>query len=467
MRTIVRYLLLCLLLTCFGVGKAQLWESVGDGFNRWVRALWTDSSTGNLYAVGNFWMSGDSAVSGIASWDGDHWHSVGGGSVGNLGGIQGGPIISVATFDGNVFVGGMMDMMGGDTSCALLSRWDGLQWNPCGHPNSQIVFDIANGNLFAMGFFDYISGHPTKRFARWNGSEWERFGDSLPITSNDGAVSTAEFFRGDYYFGGNFFMDTLNEIMSWDGSEWDDLDGGIKGNGWVVDIQAYKDLLYVGGLFNRASGNADDYLMAWNGTQWLDAFEKVQFTSQIRRMSVIDDTLYILGGSFYVEADTGWTGPFNLARFDGVNFCPFGRTHIQVFEHNEVTDIAQYQKELYFSTRITLAGEYVDYIAKWIGGDSTDICVSQPVRVQDPEWTQKPTISLNPNPTKSSFTLTLPANTSTCTLKIHDITGREVASSRTYRAGDPPVDVAHLSAGLYFVEVRIKDRVEVVKLVKL
>ncbi len=109
----------------------------------------------------------------------------------------------------------------------------------------------------------------------------------------------------------------------------------------------------------------------------------------------------------------------------------------------------------------------MDYIAKWIGGDSTDICVSQPVRVQDPEWTQKPTISLNPNPTKSSFTLTLPANTSTCTLKIHDITGREVASSRTYRAGDPPVDVAHLSAGLYFVEVRIKDRVEVVKLVKL
>ncbi len=84
MRTILRYLLLCLLLTCFAVGKAQLWESVGDGFNRWVRALWTDSSAGKLYAVGNFWMSGDSAVSGIASWDGYHWHSVGGGSVGNL-----------------------------------------------------------------------------------------------------------------------------------------------------------------------------------------------------------------------------------------------------------------------------------------------------------------------------------------------------------------------------------------------
>ncbi len=84
---------------------------------------------------------------------------------------------------------------------------------------------------------------------------------------------------------------------------------------------------------------------------------------------------------------------------------------------------------------------------------------------QDP-MTQNPTISLYPNPTKSNFTLTLPPNTSTCTLKIHDITGREVAPARTYRAGDPPVDVTHLSAGLYFVEVRVKDRVEVIKLVK-
>jgi hypothetical protein len=28
------------------------------------------------------------------------------------------------------------------------------------------------------------------------------------------------------------------------------------------------------------------------------------------------------------------------------------------------------------------------------------------------------------------------------------------------------LDIAHLSAGLYFVEVQVKDRVEVVKLVK-
>ncbi len=73
---------------------------------------------------------------------------------------------------------------------------------------------------------------------------------------------------------------------------------------------------------------------------------------------------------------------------------------------------------------------------------------------------------LYPNPTKSDFSLHLPENIKSCTLKIHDITGREVAASRTYRAGDPPVDVTHLSAGLYFVEVRVKDRVEVIKLVK-
>ncbi len=456
-------ILICFILVLNGTAKSQLWGPVGDGFNRWVRALWADSSSGKLYAVGHFWMSGDSSVSAIACWDGNQWQGVGGGSVGNLGIIQGGPIMSVATMDGNVFVGGMMDMMGGDTSCAVLSRWDGVRWNPCGRPNSQIGFDIANGNLFAMGFFDHISGLPTKLFARWNGNDWERFGDSLPFTVNDGAMNAVEYFQENYFVGGNFYLDSLKEIMRWDGANWDDLGGGIRGDAWVTDIQAYKDLLFVGGNFNQASGNVDDFLMAWDGTQWLDAFEKVQFTSQIRRLAVIDDELYILGGRFFVQADTGWSGPFVLARYDGVNFCPFGRTHIDVFEGNEVTDIAEFQESLYVATRLTLAGEYVNYIARWLGGDSTDICISQPVRTQDPA-APAPLVTLAPNPAQSHFTLTLPQGSAVADLQIHDVAGRLVVPTQRYRAGEP-VDVAALPAGLYFVEVRMRGRVEVLKMI--
>ena len=129
-------------------------------------------------------------------------------------------------------------------------------------------------------------------------------------------------------------------------------------------------------------------------------------------------------------------------------------------------DVAGLNGHLYVTTSYYNHADPFRFIAKWIGGDSTDICISQPVRIHDPALTQNPTISLYPNPTNSSFTLTLPPNTSTCTLKIHDITSHEVAPARTYRAGDPPVDVAHLSAGLYFVEVQVKDWVEVTKLVK-
>jgi len=75
-------------------------------------------------------------------------------------------------------------------------------------------------------------------------------------------------------------------------------------------------------------------------------------------------------------------------------------------------------------------------------------------------------ISMFPNPTHSTFTLTLPPTAGSCTLRIHDITGRQVGLRCTYHVGDAPVDVEALPAGLYFVEVNIHGKTEVIKLVK-
>ncbi len=460
MRTIVRYLLLCLLLTCFGVGKGQLWESVGGGLNNSAYSLFPDSATGLLYVGGDFDSAGAVRACNLASWNGANWNKVGTELQDTVCPFAYATVISVAKFDGDLFASGAFRFQGSSTSQYFI-RWNGLAWDTTCLTNSGGWFEIVNGELLAMGIVNELNGTKVGRILRWNGVDsWGSFGDSLAYTDPGYWIQGGTFYKGKYYFGGNFSTwNGISEIASWDGSSWNPLGNGIMGDSWVNKLQAFQGQLFVGGEFESSAGNASSYLAAWDGSQWYDPFPLVQYSSQVRDMQLIEGKLHILG-THRVWNGSSWQGPYQIAHFDGQQFCSFGGQDILP------RDVASLNGQLYVTTGYYIHADTFGGIAKWIGGDSTDICISQPVRIQDQALTENPTISLYPNPTNSSFTLTLPPNTSTCSLKIHDITGREVASARTYRAGDPPVDVTHLSAGLYFVEVRVKDRVEVIKLVK-
>jgi hypothetical protein len=72
---------------------------------------------------------------------------------------------------------------------------------------------------------------------------------------------------------------------------------------------------------------------------------------------------------------------------------------------------------------------------------------------------------LYPNPSNSSFDI----GSSKATIfevKISDITGRTVMQPFIYRSGSAPVNVEQLPAGIYLVQVRVKDRVQTVKFIK-
>ena len=452
-----------------GKSNAQLWEKVNGGCTGEVRSFFADSSDGLLYVAGAFQWAGNVQGRSVATWDGSNWGPIGGGTGDTLNAFWSPPILSIVRFQDDLFVGGTMGYMEGNRAIKFLSRWDGSQWNACGNPTSAAQLSVTDGRLFAMGGFDSIGGRPIKYLAQWDGLEWQPFGHPLQF-SFGGRIGSSEFYKGEYYFAGNFnHPDGYKEIIRWDGANWRTVGSGVR-NGSLIDIKVYRGQLFVGGEFHAGDGNPASYLMAWDGNQWYDPFPQVQYTTQVKDLEIINDELYIVG-NHAVWDGTQFRGLYNLAKYDGQEFCSFGGDYLWT------TSITGFKNELYVSTGHVInpfgddslfpnGRDTVNFIAKWIGGDSTDICISQPVRIQDPTWMQNATISLYPNPTNSSFTLNLPPNTTTCTLKIHDITGREVAPAHTYRAVDPPVDVAHLSAGLYFVEVRVKDRVEVVKLVK-
>jgi hypothetical protein len=214
----------------------------------------------------------------------------------------------------------------------------------------------------------------------------------------------------------------------------------------------------VGGYFHEAAGNAGDMLMTWDGTEYKSCFPYVHYDSQLYDLEVIDGKLYFIAWH-HVWDGHAWQGPFSIGRYDGQQFCSFGG-----ITQNDMQDIAGLNGELYVTiARPLLQGDSMHFIAQWMGGDSVDVCIADPLAISVPPPFVE-TMRLYPNPTAGRFVLELPAGVSKCSLRLLDVAGREVIAPFTYLGGE--VDVAMLPKGLYFVEVTHKAQRQVMKLVK-
>ncbi|MBK9453039.1 MAG: T9SS type A sorting domain-containing protein [Bacteroidetes bacterium] len=228
-----------------------------------------------------------------------------------------------------------------------------------------------------------------------------------------------------------------------------------------MSFEIYMDRLIVGGRFSLGEGNPGNAIASWNGIEWSELGGGIGGqNASIRDMEIHDGSLYVVGG--FSSADG--IPCSGIAKWDGLKWCCLG---FDSPDGNGLFSTIQHQNSLYVGGAFKVIDtDSINSVAKWIGGSYVEACGNSTSMLEANEPPHA-TISLYPNPANSSFTLTLPANTSTCTLTI-DITGpRGRGLPRTCRAWVTRLRTStHLSAGLYFVEVRVKDRVEVIKLVK-
>jgi hypothetical protein len=96
------------------------WQPLGTGINSRVYALTVFN--GELFAGGWISSAGSVSVKDIARWDGMTWRSLGTGMHGgdSLGSLQG--VYALASYRGNVIVGGDFTSAGGNNS-AFWARW--------------------------------------------------------------------------------------------------------------------------------------------------------------------------------------------------------------------------------------------------------------------------------------------------------------------------------------------------------
>jgi len=175
---------------------------------------------GDLYAAGWFrfhdsWEQDAQPINGIARWDGQRWHPVGGGLDESA--------YALAVFGGKLFVGGDFTAAG-EVPANRIAAWDGKAWTAAGDGvdglvRSLTLFDDGSGEvLVAGGQFETAGGVRRPGIAAWDGSRWHGFGDgfdaevSVVLGIAAGPLGPALLAGGDFYASG---ATDLGRIAIW------------------------------------------------------------------------------------------------------------------------------------------------------------------------------------------------------------------------------------------------------------
>lgn len=245
--------------------------SPGRHVARWNGHVWRDFSTANVatpYALtvhGGRLIAGGSM--GAVQWTGSAWQVLGGGVDSSR------AVSTLTTHNGDLIAAGTFLRIGG-VPATRVAAWNGTAWRAMDAGFDKQVMSVTTfrGELIAGGLFTQSGGRMVKCIARWDGSRWQQLGPGV-----DGAVITMAEYRGDLIIGGRFYTaagQTMNFITRWDGQQYHPMGAGVLARPgyefitYVGGMAIYQGELYVGGLFDYASGVHSVGLARWDGTEW-------------------------------------------------------------------------------------------------------------------------------------------------------------------------------------------------------
>lgn len=303
------------------------WSTLGSGVNTNFAmstvGVYSLCMVGNtLYTAGSFNLTGDTDANYIAKWNGSQWSSLGVG----LNKV----VTALAVSGNNVYVGGQFITIGGVVANHI-ARWDGTSWSSVGTGTTNGVAGqvscllVAGTNLYVGGSFIQAGGKAANYIARWDGSTWNSLGTG---TANglDAYPNALAIIGNTLYAGGGFTQaggSPARYIAKWDGTTWSAVGGGVSGGG-VAALTVSGTTLYVGGNFTRAGGVDATYVAKWDGSQWRSLGVGYGYNGpggMVRTMLAQGNDLYV-GGYFYSSSLT--TPPSGVSKWNGTNWNTVG-----------------------------------------------------------------------------------------------------------------------------------------------
>lgn len=449
-------MLFCARLDCL----AQNWQIVGGGFSRDVGTLTVDSATNSLYIGGFFRYADTISCDGIINWDGNIFTKLSKPMVGSCVNICG-PAASIIRYNNRLFMNGFYGPYNGKQE--QLFEYVNNNWVvSCTVKNGGIEnLKIINNQLFAFGTFDSLCNKNVARLAVFNGTDWDNFNGLL---SAGYRMKTGLYHKGEHYFAGNFNGGNgMKEIMRWSGSQWSSLQNGILGSdAEIYCMEVFNGILYVGGYFFEADGNASNHILAWDGQNWFNPFPQIIYLGGIPDMKVINKQLYI-SGNYIIPADND-SNMYSLARYNGCDFNVFGGSHTFPEDDSPPRCIAGLKGNIYVAVR----DSFMHQQAKFLVSIPESISNLKSIHITDcPTSEVNFNFSISPNPYSDNITVQISNDFNLSATKIF-ITNNLGQLLFTFYPNNYSqlLNLSSLSSGMYFLTVQNSSNKKTVKIIK-
>jgi len=261
---------------------------------------------------------------------------------------------------------------------------------------------IHNGEIYTLNNGTDPDSAGWRGVIRWDGSQWQPY--PYGLWGGFARATALEFYKNQLYMGGTFFQwshpnNPGNGIVRWDGAKWNDMGGGVGGA--VIELFLHDSLLY---SYTSSTGFADapiTYFAAWDGHQWCGT--PANFARPPLSFGFANDTL----------------------------FCVFNEQTTTI--DNDTVAHMNY------------------FVGNYVNGPNS-ICSTYGLG-EEKFLLPKNQLLVYPNPTSGQFTVQLP-NETIHTIQLYDLNGRLVYSEKLkVKPYEFTLDIAHLSAGMYFLHI--------------
>ena len=448
------FVIFCARLDCL----AQNWQIVGGGFSRDVGTLTVDSSTNSLYIGGFFRYADTISCDGIIKWDGNAFTKLSKPIVTTCVNSCG-PAASIIRYNNRLFMNGFYGPYNGKQE--QLFEYVNNNWAvSCNVKNGGIEsLKVINNQLFALGTFDSLCHKNVARLAVFNGSDWDNFNGIISAYR----IKTGEYYKGEYYFAGNFEDNTKKEIMRWTGAQWTSLQNGIFGGDAEVNCMvAFNNILYVGGHFFETDGNVSNHIMAWDGKNWFNPFPQIIYLASIPDMKVINKQLYI-SGNYIIPTDND-SSMYTLARYDGCDFNVFGGSYKYPDNDYPPNCIAGLKGNIYAAVRDSFFHKSAKYLVS-IPESTPNL---RTINIANcPKTGVNSNFTVFPNPYSDNITVQISSDYDLSETKFFVTNSLGQLLFTFYsNTNSQLLNLSSLSSGMYFLTVQNNSNKKTVKIIK-
>ncbi len=332
------------------IAISQNWQPLpAGGTDAPIKCILEDTANNALYIGGGFNLAGGVIVAKTAVSYGGMWNRL--------------PYIALTPqsttrklilYNGDLYAGGDADYLTGGLSTNI-AKWDGSAWSEIliGSIGTQaLAMEVYNNKLYSA-LSPYSPGAAILR-------EW----DGLSVTfiagftsGGTGRIYDMTVYNGELIVCGSFTGAdgvTVKNIAKWNGITWTPV-GTAGTTGIIHTVTVYNGDLYAGGSFTTIDGVSANYTAKWNGSVW--SAIGIGVNGAVYDMYELNGDLYLCGS--FTQAD-GQTANY-IAKWNGTNFSP-----VSIGMNAGVTAIGSYNGELIAVGDFTQAdGQFVSYIAKF------------------------------------------------------------------------------------------------------